>query len=73
MAHKGKGDQNFEINNFLRFEPIISFNSTNQIEELVNNTNKKLQEIRKKIVIQNKDEIIFIKSRPLVKITAESE
>lgn len=73
MAHKGKGDQNFEINNFLRFEPIISFNSTNQIEELVNNTNKKLQEIRKKIIIQNKDEIIFIKSRPLVKITAESE
>lgn len=46
MAHKGKGDQNFEINNFLRFEPIISFNSTNQIEELANNTNKKLQKIR---------------------------
>ena len=46
MAYEGKGDQNFEINNFLRFEPIISFNSTNQIEELANNTNKKLQEIK---------------------------
>jgi len=50
MAVERKGDPNFEIQNYLNFESLFSFNLSNDVDDLATQTLKKIEEIKRNLV-----------------------
>lgn len=55
MAVQGKGDPNFQIQNYLYFQPLYSFNLSNDFDKFISDSNKSLELIKNNLIEKRKD------------------